>query len=137
MQANCLLCTTEGGELIWQNDFARIILADEAGYPGLCRVILNAHRVEMSDLTPSERTQLMNIVWEVERIVRQCLKPHKINLASLGNMVPHVHWHIIPRWENDPHFPAPIWATAQRQAEPMVSTDQLAQLKQQLMHIVV
>ncbi|WP_297571914.1 HIT family protein [uncultured Deefgea sp.] len=137
MQANCLLCTTEGGELIWQNDFARIILADEVGYPGLCRVILNAHRVEMSDLNSSERTQLMDIVWEVERIVRHCLKPHKINLASLGNMVPHVHWHIIPRWENDPHFPASIWATAQRPAEPMVNADQLAQLKQQLMQIVV
>lgn len=137
MQANCLLCTTEGGELIWQNDFARIILADEAGYPGLCRVILNAHRVEMSDLTPSERTQLMNIVWEVERIVRLCLKPHKINLASLGNMVPHVHWHIIPRWENDPHFPAPIWAETHRKPIAMATAAQLAQLKQQLMHIVV
>jgi diadenosine tetraphosphate (Ap4A) HIT family hydrolase len=42
------------------------------------------------------------------------VRPDKINLASLGNVVPHLHWHVIPRWRDDSHFPAPIWATAKR-----------------------
>ena len=43
------------------------------------------------------------------------MRPTKINLASLGNVVPHVHWHIIPRWTHDSHFPDPIWAHAKRE----------------------
>jgi diadenosine tetraphosphate (Ap4A) HIT family hydrolase len=42
------------------------------------------------------------------------MQPKKINLASLGNMVPHLHWHIIPRYTDDAHFPAPVWAESQR-----------------------
>ena len=46
--------------------------------------------------------------------VRETLQPDKINLASFGNMVPHLHWHVIPRWTDDSHFPGAIWATVQR-----------------------
>lgn len=132
MHLDCPLCATNGGELLWQNDFARVILADEAGYPGFCRVVLKQHIAEMTDLSAAERTQLMNIVWAVENAVRTTLNPHKINLACLGNMVPHLHWHIIPRWQEDPHFPAPIWAQAQRSSAHDVSEAALTQLKQQI-----
>jgi diadenosine tetraphosphate (Ap4A) HIT family hydrolase len=64
----------------------------------------------MTDLTPDERQQLMRIVLEVESVLRDALAPDKVNLASLGNMVPHVHWHVIPRFRDDRHYPAPIWA---------------------------
>ena len=50
----------------------------------------------------------------VERAIRRILQPVKVNLASLGNQVPHVHWHVIPRYSNDAHFPLPIWAPRQR-----------------------
>ncbi len=132
MSLDCPLCTTVGGELIWQNDFARVIFADEAAYPGFCRVVLKQHIAEMTDLSANERIELMNIVWAVEAVIRATLKPHKINLACLGNMVPHLHWHIIPRWTDDPHFPAPIWATPDRQTSHAVSDAALLQLKQQL-----
>jgi diadenosine tetraphosphate (Ap4A) HIT family hydrolase len=132
MHLDCPLCTTTGGELVWQNDFARVILADEAGYPGFCRVVLTQHIAEMTDLSATERTQLMDIVWAVESAVRTALNPDKINLACLGNMVPHLHWHIIPRWHDDPHFPAPIWASPQRKSAHAVNETALLQLKQQL-----
>ncbi|GAB3263890.1 hypothetical protein GCM10027296_39740 [Chitinimonas naiadis] len=57
----------------------------------------------------------MNAVWAVEEVLRHELQPDKINLASLGNVVPHLHWHIIPRWRDDPHFPSPIWALPVRE----------------------
>ncbi len=132
MAIDCPLCTTTGGELIWQNDFARVILADEVGYPGFCRVVLKQHIAEMTDLNPAERLHLMNIVWAVEAVLRSTLQPTKINLACLGNMVPHLHWHIIPRWSDDPHFPAPIWASAQHNNPHEVSDISVLQLKQQL-----
>jgi len=49
-------------------------------------------------------------VYVVEETQQAILTPDKINLASLGNMVPHLHWHVIPRWRGDRHFPDPIWA---------------------------
>jgi len=50
----------------------------------------------------------------VEQALRQHLAPTKVNIAALGNMVPHLHWHVIARFDWDSHFPAPVWAAAQR-----------------------
>ena len=65
----------------------------------------------------------MKAVYAVERAIRRILQPVKVNLASLGNQVPHVHWHVIPRFSNDAHFPLPIWAPRQRTvSEAMLSS---------------
>jgi diadenosine tetraphosphate (Ap4A) HIT family hydrolase len=116
---HCPLCDEPGGDVLWQDDFCRVVLVnDTLDYPGFCRVILNRHVKEMTDLTGDERTRLMDVVWKTEQAVRDALNPDKINLASLGNVVPHVHWHVIPRFENDRHFPNPIWGEAKRGSRP-------------------
>jgi diadenosine tetraphosphate (Ap4A) HIT family hydrolase len=51
-------------------------------------------------------------------VLRDALAPTKINLAALGNMVPHLHWHVIARFDWDSHFPQPIWGTRQRDVQP-------------------
>jgi diadenosine tetraphosphate (Ap4A) HIT family hydrolase len=102
--------------VLWQDDFCRVVLVtDTPDYPGFCRVILSSHVKEMSDLAPSDRNRLMEVVWKTEQAVRGILRPDKINLASLGNVVPHLHWHVIPRFLNDRHFPDPIWGRARRE----------------------
>jgi diadenosine tetraphosphate (Ap4A) HIT family hydrolase len=93
-----------------------VVRVDEPDYPGFCRVILARHAREMTDLDRAERDALMAVVWTVEEAVRETMGPDKMNLASLGNMVPHVHWHVIPRFAGDRHFPGPIWAPPQRAA---------------------
>lgn len=114
---NCPLCDTPGGEVLWQDDFCRVVLVtDTPEYPGFCRVILNRHVKEMTDLALEERTRLMDRVWKTEQAVRDVMLPDKINLASLGNVVPHLHWHVVPRFLRDPHFPNPIWGEARREA---------------------
>jgi len=45
--------------------------------------------------------------------------PHKVNLASLGNVVPHVHWHVIPRFLDDRHYPDPVWTAPRRDSAPV------------------
>jgi diadenosine tetraphosphate (Ap4A) HIT family hydrolase len=55
-------------------------------------------------------------VLSAESALREAAQPHKVNLASLGNVVPHLHWHVIPRWRDDRHFPDPIWAAPRREA---------------------
>jgi diadenosine tetraphosphate (Ap4A) HIT family hydrolase len=111
---DCVFCREDGGELLWADDALRVVLADEPDFPGFCRVIWNAHVAEMSDLSDNERAKLMAAVNGVERAIRRVVVPAKVNLASLGNQVPHVHWHVIPRHSNDSRFPLPIWAPRQR-----------------------
>jgi diadenosine tetraphosphate (Ap4A) HIT family hydrolase len=124
----CMLCDSSEGELLWQDDFCRAVLVDDPHYPGFCRVILNRHLKEMTDLSERERSRLMEVVFAVEQAVRELVQPDKINLASLGNVTPHVHWHVIPRFADDRHFPNPIWAEAKREGVQR----QFGQLKQQL-----
>ncbi len=63
---------------------------------------------EFSDLSAEERVHCMDAVTVVERALRQHLAPTKVNIAALGNMVPHLHWHVIARFDWDSHFPAPV-----------------------------
>ena len=110
----CALCETDGGTLVWRGDQLRLIRADEAGFPAFYRVVWNAHVAEFSDLLPAERQHCMDVVARVEQVLRTQLSPAKVNLAALGNMVPHLHWHVIARFAWDSHFPAPVWALPQR-----------------------
>lgn len=110
--ADCPLCQTAGGIVLWQGPQFRVIDAADAAYPGFTRVVWTKHVVEMTDLDAAEQNALMRAVLLVESIQRKLLQPHKINLAAFGNVVPHLHWHIIPRWNDDLHFPAPVWAAA-------------------------
>lgn len=107
---SCPLCAGAGGEILWQGDRLRVILADEPSNPGFTRVIWAAHVAEMTDLPESGRARLMDAVWAVEAAMREAFRPDKVNLASLGNVVPHLHWHVIPRWSDDANFPQPVWA---------------------------
>jgi diadenosine tetraphosphate (Ap4A) HIT family hydrolase len=112
---NCVLCkenlTPEEGELIWRGDYCRVILVNDPDLPGFCRVIWNQHISEMSDLTYGERDHIMSLVFAVEEAIREVMDPDKINLAALGNMVPHIHWHVIPRFQDDAFFPGSAWSS--------------------------
>ena len=112
---DCDFCHSAGGEVLWQNALCRVVRVEDPDYPGFCRVILNRHVREVGDLPPEERRALMEVVFTVEAVVRAALEPDKMNLASLGNMTPHVHWHVIPRFRDDRHFPNPVWAAPARE----------------------
>lgn len=132
---NCELCQHAGGTIVWQDDQCRIVRVvgpEGADYPGFCRVIWQEHVREMSDLSGFGRKHLMALVFATEAALRKLYAPAKINLASLGNLVPHLHWHVIPRFVDDPHFPMPIWAgtrlqEATRVQRPNVSNTALLQ----------
>jgi diadenosine tetraphosphate (Ap4A) HIT family hydrolase len=120
-EASCPLCQPQHENVLWHDAWLRIIRVDDRDYPGFCRVILNRHVKEMTDLAPDERARLMQAVFVVEGALRAVMHPDKVNLAAFGNQVPHLHWHVIPRFADDAHFPDPVWATARRagQAHPV------------------
>jgi len=113
---DCLFCREDGGEVLYRDDLLRVVLVDDAEYPGFVRVIVNAHARELTDLAPAARQRLLAAMCAVEEAQRALLAPDKVNLASLGNQTPHLHWHVIPRFADDAHFPQPIWAVRQRSA---------------------
>ena len=111
----CPLCGAAGGHTVFKGDKFRVVRAlGEEGFPAFYRVIWNDHVAEFSDLPVADRGVCMDAVAWVERVLRKHLHPAKINLASLGNVVPHLHWHVIARFEWDSRFPAPVWAAAVR-----------------------
>ena len=128
MSTPCDLCQLLDGyankqgleTLLWRSERLSVVAVDDPGYPGFCRVIWNKHVKEMTDLTPGERNYVMEVVWQVELAVREVMQPEKVNVASFGNMTPHVHWHVIPRYRDDAHFPNPSWAVVQRETAPEV-----------------
>ena len=112
--AGCVLCREAGGLPVWQGAQLRVIRAQEEGFPAFYRVIWTAHVAELSDLSEADRNTCMAVVAAVERVLRERLAPTKINLAALGNMVAHLHWHVIARYDWDSHFPASVWASPLR-----------------------
>jgi diadenosine tetraphosphate (Ap4A) HIT family hydrolase len=117
VRPDCPLCSGDGGQTVLRTPLLRVVLVDEPEYPGFCRVILNDHVREMTDLGPAEIARLMGVVLAVEDAQRSVLNPLKINLAQFGNMTPHLHWHVIPRWADDAHFPQPVWGPRQREPD--------------------
>lgn len=119
----CPLCRTEGENVLWQDERCRIIRVHDADYAGFCRVVWSGHVAEMTDLDAPDRDWLMRRVYATEGALRECFSPTKINLASLGNQVPHLHWHLIARFADDAHFPDPVWAPRKRTAGPQPAVD--------------
>ena len=112
----CHLCTDSGGVLAWSDAHWRVVRVEDADFPAYYRVIANRHTVEFTDLSALQRQRCMGLVCSVERVLRDLLAPTKVNLAALGNLMPHLHWHVIARFEWDSHYPQSVWG--QRQREP-------------------
>ncbi|MDP3759138.1 MAG: HIT family protein [Ramlibacter sp.] len=114
----CPLCDGPGGVPVFDGPKFRVIRAQEAGFPAFYRLVWRDHVAEFTDLAGPDRELCMAAVVEVELLLRSHLRPAKVNLAALGNAVPHLHWHIVARFAWDSHFPAPVWAAPARGGSP-------------------
>jgi diadenosine tetraphosphate (Ap4A) HIT family hydrolase len=71
------------------------------------------HVTALTDLNEHELLALMSDLCRAQEGMRRVLEPDHFNIESLGNQVPHLHWHIIPRYKSDPRWGLPIWMTAE------------------------
>lgn len=110
MSSFCELCNDKHPKEIWRNKHFYAIDASSEDLPGFVRVIAVDHIKEISDLPTAVRSELFEILNTVERIMIDTMHPDKVNWASLGNMVPHVHWHLIARFADDAFFPGSVWS---------------------------
>ena len=88
---------------------ANAYLHDDQYFAGWTVVVLKRHVTELYDLERDERAALMDAVSEVARAVAAAYSAVKMNYALLGNQLPHIHWHLIPRAADDPIPREPVW----------------------------
>jgi diadenosine tetraphosphate (Ap4A) HIT family hydrolase len=117
---HCPLCREDGGLLVMETAHWRIVrVLNEIAFPAFYRLISRIHAVEWTDLPETARKEGWRALEKIEKVLREQLNPIKINWANLGNQVPHVHVHVIARFEQDTHFPQAVWGTAERTINPL------------------
>ena len=84
-------------------------LHDDQFFPGWTVVVFKRHATELFHLAPTERIQLMEEVSRFAKILSEMFDAKKMNYGLLGNQLPHIHWHLIPRLQNDPAPLEPVW----------------------------
>lgn len=90
-------------------ELCELRLMDDANYPWLVLVPRLAAARELLDLAPAQRRQLTDEIDLAGRLLRSVVRPFKLNIAALGNLVPQLHVHVIARFQDDPAWPAPVW----------------------------
>ena len=108
--SDCALCIRPTLPILWQDKTFRIVLVNNHNIKGYLRLELIDHVKEIHHLTSAIQSKMYKMINNKKKIITDIYKPEKINLASLGNKTPHVHWHIIARFMNDNYFPESIWA---------------------------
>lgn len=99
---------------IWENDIF-YMERHESDIPWV-KLFTETPYKEMSDAPSDVRRQIYTILDIVEREMIAYYRPDKINIASFGNYLPHLHWHIMARFRNDAYFPEPMWGEKQRES---------------------
>lgn len=89
----------------------QVRLLKNASWPWVMLVPRRNGMRDTIDLSTEEQQQLMDEIARVSFIMRTLFKPHKLNVANLGNVISQLHVHVVARYENDPAWPGPIWGS--------------------------
>jgi diadenosine tetraphosphate (Ap4A) HIT family hydrolase len=124
---DCPLCRKLAGldalpasELVWRFPHSVALLGPWQFYRGYCVLVSRTHAAELSGLRDAERRAYLDEMCWTARGLEACFRPRKINYELLGNQVPHPHWHLFPRYADDPDALKPVWVAldgAERDAE--------------------
>ena len=105
-------------------------LMDDANYPWLVLVPRVLDMRELVDLSESQQHLLLDEIGRASRALQTLFRPHKLNVAALGNIVAQLHVHVIARQLDDPAWPAPIWGRVEARAyEPEALVERVRQLR--------
>ncbi len=107
-------------DLVAHLSVSSLYLTANQVYRGRCQLVFDPrHVARIDELSPDEWTALADDVYAAQRAIVLVVRPDHVNVESLGNVVPHLHWHIIPRYTGDPRWGEPVWQPA-GEAEPFV-----------------
>lgn len=101
-------------EAVWRFPHSVAVLGPWQFYHGYCLLVSRAHATELSRLPEAERRAYLDEMCLLARAIEAAFRPHKLNYELLGNQVPHLHWHLFPRYPTDPGALHPVWLTLAR-----------------------
>jgi diadenosine tetraphosphate (Ap4A) HIT family hydrolase len=101
-------------EVVWQFPYSVALLGPWQFYQGYCILVARRHISELFHLTEEERQGYLDEMCTLAKTIAECFQPQKMNYELLGNQVPHLHWHLFPRYPNDPNAVQPVWLTLDR-----------------------
>lgn len=101
--------------IIYENKNIKIEV-EESEIPWL-KIFTQDSYKEMSEVPSEIKFEIYDLLDIIEKEMIAYYNPKKINIASFGNYMPHVHWHIMARFEEDSYFPEPMWGTKQREGD--------------------
>ena len=104
-------------DVVWRFPCSVALLGTWQFYRGYCVLVCRTHATELSRLADVERRAYLDEMCLLARAIEACFRPHKLNYELLGNLVPHIHWHLVPRLATDPGLRSPIW-TVEHQPTP-------------------
>jgi diadenosine tetraphosphate (Ap4A) HIT family hydrolase len=103
------------GDLVAELSRSWLILGDAQFYRGYCVLFAKRHVTEMHLMPRGEAHELLDELMAVGKTLERVVKPLKLNYECLGNQEPHVHWHVFPRYAEDPLRLAPVWLRPERE----------------------
>ncbi len=110
---SCPLCNRVSDNkypyLIHEFENSFLYLGEHQYYKGYCVLVSKGHYKEMTDVPSAIQSVLFQEMMKAHSIIEKVFQPKKMNMCSLGNVVPHVHWHFFPRYEDDADFKNPPW----------------------------
>ena len=115
----CVMCGEYGpggARLIAELETSRAFLHEDQFFPGYVLLVLRRHATELYQLEAGERRTHLEEVSRVAEALARVFRPVKMNYELLGNQVPHIHWHLVPRLPTDPDPGSPIWRVDHRPA---------------------
>ena len=108
---DCPMCPdANDADVVWDSPVGKVHLKNDADYCGYCVLVCHRHVVELYELAPDERRLWIDTIAQISEQINAVCQPAKMNIAMLGNMVPHLHCHVIPRYFDDPDWnQAPVF----------------------------
>ena len=100
--------------LVYENENIKIEV-ESSEIPWL-KIFTQKPYKEMSEVPELIKFEIYETLDKIEKEMLSYYKPRKINIASFGNYMPHVHWHIMSRFEEDSYYPEPMWGEKQRES---------------------
>jgi diadenosine tetraphosphate (Ap4A) HIT family hydrolase len=150
MEKDCPFCKKlqqpPAEEIVWHFPNSLALLGPWQYYQGYCILIARRHATELSQLNDQERHNYLEEMCILARAIADCFQPHKLNYELLGNQVPHLHWHLLPRFLTDPDHLRPVWLALDRadrdeaekrrlQTSPQQPAQTIVQLRQRLQEL--
>ena len=115
MPADCQFCdrlarlADFAADVVWESPTAVALLGPWQFYHGYCILVARPHAAELHHLPADDRHRYFDDLCRLARAVEQEFRPRKLNCELLGNQVPHLHWHLFPRYESDPNHLQAVW----------------------------